>query len=327
MATENLRVEWKLPTLSGVYSAAKTLYSSYMPKPAADVIEVTAGKLFSVLHMVPISKKIEIPSDLEKLDSLLVSLFVFGDKQINSALIDSSSLFQKKIAFFGETYHSSKGLVIEKVHGFNSYFRGKYTEVKPVVVSKVESARTLLSSQVDCVKNAVSTQVDSAKAAVQKKMEEPSVAAVIDKTAPYYHHLKNQAEFVKENVEPAKAVLINMAMTVKADIAEKGLSGYAMSSAESLKLQGIEAYEVCKARGAVEGVKDISSTVLASVAAKLEEAKKEITTSAVAAEKDVRSPAESEEKVGKQEDIAPDSASSAKEFSDAEDLTEKSADE
>lgn len=254
-------------TFGGAYSAAKELYVAYIPKSATATIESLAEKLFAaaspVLALLPVSYKSGVPSDLSKLDALFSSVLAFGDKKIDLLLGDFSS-----------RYVVVKERAVGKADGAKVFLIGKFDEAKTAVTPQVESAKAAVHSQVESAKVAVTSHVDFAKGVVLKKLEDPAVSAVLDQATPYYTHLKDGAGFLRENAEPAKAVLVDFVTAVKDDISQKGLAAYAKTSAESLKAQGIEVYEACKAKGTVQGVKELSSTVLASVAAKLEGVKK-----------------------------------------------------
>jgi hypothetical protein len=89
---------------------------------------------------------------------------------------------------------------------------------------------------------------EAAKSACNKAMEQEAMVKIVDTGMPYVKLMQESVEIVKGNVEPAKIVLGNIASLAKADIQERGIKAYALSSAEALKAQGIEAIEVCKAK-------------------------------------------------------------------------------
>merc|ERR1719331_1944720 len=112
----------------------------------------------------------------------------------------------------------------------------------------------------------VMEKVDQVKAAVANKMEDEQIAAMKSRAELYY-------TAAVDNVEPAKAVIGNLAATAKAGISEKGYVGYAKETAEVLKVQSLETMEVLKTKGAVEGVKEIAGDVIKTVVSALDDAK------------------------------------------------------
>lgn len=187
-------------------------------------------------------KKVEVPTELAEVDKLLVGVLESGDAKIDELL--------KRVPTVERIKESTVGRVQAKVAGAKTYVHSKVEEVRPAVAYKVEAAKAVVTT------------------AVQRQLEDERVQNVVLKTEPYYN-------LVKDNVEPAKSVLCDLATAVRAEVSEKGYVGFARGSAEALTKGGVEAMGVCREKGAVEGVKELSSTALRHVVAALEEAKKD----------------------------------------------------
>ena len=111
-----------LLTLQGIYSTTKSVYASYMPASACDLIESLAVKLVTVaaptLMKVPEGEPVP---DLAKLDVMLTEALSFGDAKIDSLLTESTT----KIS---GAYETVKATVTEKVGGAKSFVYGKVEE-------------------------------------------------------------------------------------------------------------------------------------------------------------------------------------------------------
>lgn len=238
-----------LLTLTGIYSTSKNVYATYMPATAIDVIQNIAEKLITVtaptlMTVLPDEKEpakdttdsTTVP-DLAKLDSLLIEAFQSGDTKIDMLISDSTA---KVVG----AYASMKTAASDKV-----------TAVKTRIVGKVEEAKTFVDEKVETV-----------KAAVSRKMEDENIAAMKSRAELYY-------TTAKDNVEPAKIVLGNIAANAKAGITEKGYIGFAQVAADVLKDKGLEKIEVLKVKGPVEGVKEIAGEVVLAVKSALDDAK------------------------------------------------------
>jgi len=282
-------------TLQGIYSKTKAVYCAYVPKSASGLIEGLATKLFAIAPAVAsktkaaycayvpkrtsslieglvtklISKypavakavtpkpsvecpKNNIPSDLGELDTFLESLLSAGDAKIGTMLSNTKSYFDATKKAAVARAENVKSSFETKVVDAKSYVFGRYKEVKPMFATKVEEA----------------------KAVVVKR---PEVAKIIDRAAPYYvtanEKLNRSTSFVEENMEPAKAVFADMCTSAKSAIAEQGVVGCAKASAEVCKTQTIATVEVLRAKGAVEGSRELGISMLTAAAAALDEHK------------------------------------------------------
>jgi hypothetical protein len=237
-----------LLSMLGIYHATKSMYMAFVPNIGRDIMESVCERLIhtvspllaKVVKETP-AKDFEVPSDLSQLDALVISCLVMGDEKIDS-------LFGGSKALVASRYHEAKVKAVGKVGEAKAFVVTKYEEVKPVMVARVENA----------------------KAAV---MNEQHVVKVIGATKPYYDRLRANVDMVKENVEPTKAMLSEVVTSVKNEVADKGVVGYTKEKAESFKAQGIDAIKVVKAKGAVEGVKELSSSAMAVVTRAIEKEK------------------------------------------------------
>lgn len=276
-------------SLSGLYGAAKGAYSTYIPLAASSRLEAVATKVLEIAspfvsRVLPkaAAEKVAVPADLSTLDSLLLSLFAFGDEKIVSFFSGPST----QLAIY-------RDLFIGKYEGIHTFAVGKYDEAKPLIEAKVEQAKaraeevkTFVVGKYEEVKPAISAQVKQAKVVVQKTIEDENVQSMlatatpyfnmgVATASPYYQYGVETVELVKENVEPAKTLLSNIAASAKNEITEKGIRAFAFDSAEGIKAQSLEAYSVLNDKGIKAGVKVISVNAYDAIVAALEEAKKD----------------------------------------------------
>ena len=105
----------------------------------------------------------------------------------------------------------------------------------------------------------------------------PEVVRIVEKATPFYaaasEKLIESTTFVRDNMEPAKAVLLDICSSAKSSIAEQGVVSYAKSSAEHCKTQTMASVEVLKSKGAVEGAREVGCVMLMAVATALDEHK------------------------------------------------------
>jgi hypothetical protein len=254
----------ELLTLGGVYSTTKSLYRTYIPDSAAKIIQSVTESLFKassplIVKVIPDSASKEWKcletGELETVDTLFTSYCTAGDAVIDTFLIDAKDRAT-------EIYTVQKEKVTTKVYSW---------------VDSLVMLKNYLYEKVEDVKPELQSKLDVAKSAVQSKLEDEKVVAILDQAKPYIN-------LVKENVDPAKEIISEMATTVKAEVEAKGYIGYAKQSAGSIREQGLEAFETCKTLGAVEGVKEISNQVMSNMANKLEDAKRRKQTLVVAGE-------------------------------------------
>mmetsp|Transcript_64857 Transcript_64857/g.127346 ORF Transcript_64857/g.127346 Transcript_64857/m.127346 type:complete len:348 (+) Transcript_64857:195-1238(+) len=289
-------------TLQGIYSKTKAVYCAYVPKSASGLIEGLATKLFAIAPAVAsktkaaycayvpkrtsslieglvtklISKypavakavtpkpsvecpKNNIPSDLGELDTFLESLLSAGDVKIGTMLSNTKSYFDATKKAAVARAENVKSSFETKVVDAKSYVFGRYNDVKPMVATKINEA----------------------KAVVVKRLEDPEVVKIIDRATPFYvtanEKLNRSTSFVEENMEPAKAVFADMCTSAKSAIAEQGVVGCAKASAEVCKTQTIASVEVLRAKGAVDGTRELGISMLTAVVAALDEHKTKTT--------------------------------------------------
>jgi hypothetical protein len=292
----------ELLTLQGLYATTKSVYTTYMPTVAAKFIGGVSQSLFKasspfVVKAIPASASSEWKSlengDVANINSLLTSYFAAGDETIDNFINTSTDRVYQTYTNYKETavaeVVSLKSSIIEKFQGFKPQYETAKTQVtekfetaktqvtdklettKVQVTEKLETAKTQVTEKIETAKVQVTDRVnekyESAKAVVQSKLEDERIVAVMEQAKPYI-------ELVKENVEPAKEVLSEMATSAQAEVSEKGYVEFAKESAESIRDQGLDVIETCKAKGTVEGVKDISNQVLGNIVNKLEDAKR-----------------------------------------------------
>jgi len=251
-------------TLQGLYSATKNVYSTYIPATCCGVIEDVATKL--IVASSPLlgkalesfqagdeaaQKKATMPSSLAELDVLVTDLLASGDEKIESLLV----------------------LAEGKIQEARKIVMGRLDEVKSRVEDKATSAKTFALGKYDEVKPLVTTRVESAKELVLEKMEDPRLEPWVAKVKEGVSTVKEGVTVVKDNAEPAKVVITSLANKARNEISEKGVVSCAHTTAEFIKTEGATAFETCKSKGLVEGSKEISSVVLASVKTALVEAK------------------------------------------------------
>jgi len=247
-----------LLTLQGLYSTSKTVYATYCPAKASELLEAAMTKVLTagvpavepfVAKVLPASNgsnkgqaaHSDLPTDLAQVDALLAAAFSTGDAKIDEYVL------------FAQTKASS---------------------TKATVAAKVESVKaSAAATKAWAHEKYDDATLANAKALVARKMgEEPFSSAAsaaglyLERAQPYYAAMAS-------NVAPAKAVLGEMVGYARHDLATKGVVQVAQESAEALKVAGCEALEVCRAKGAVAGVKELSACALAAAAAKLEAAK------------------------------------------------------
>ena len=98
--------------------------------------------------------------------------------------------------------------------------------------TKYEKKKRVGPGGIDWAKEAktfVDEKVETVKAAVSRRMEDENIAAMKSRAELYY-------TTAKDNVEPAKIVLGNIAANAKAGITEKGYIGFAQVLAASFVL-------------------------------------------------------------------------------------------
>mmetsp|Transcript_64858 Transcript_64858/g.127349 ORF Transcript_64858/g.127349 Transcript_64858/m.127349 type:complete len:312 (+) Transcript_64858:76-1011(+) len=255
-----------LLTLQGLYSTTKAVYCTYMPKGACGLIEGLGTKLIAMAPSVakvvapaPSDPKNSIPSDLGELDTFLKSLLSAGDAKIDTMLSSSKSYFDATKKAAVTRVDNVKASFETKMVDAKSYVFGRYNDVKPMVATKINEA----------------------KAVVVKRLEDPEVVKIIDRATPFYvtanEKLNRSTSFVEENMEPAKAVFADMCTSAKSAIAEQGVVGCAKASAEVCKTQTIASVEVLRAKGAVDGTRELGISMLTAVVAALDEHKTKTT--------------------------------------------------
>jgi len=264
-----------------------------------------------VVKMIPESASPEWKSlengDVANIDSLLTSYFTAGDETIDTFLNQSTDrvnevytnykdMVVSKASSLMERAQSVKASLVEKMQGIKPAYENAKTQatekmetvktqatekfeeaktqatekmetVKTQATEKFEEAKTQATEKMETVKTQATEKFEEAKTVVQAKLDDERVAAVIEQAKPYI-------ALVKENAEPAKDVLLDLATTAQAEVNEIGYLGYAKESAEVIRDQSLDAFEVCKTKGAVQGVKEISTQVMSNVVNKLEDAKK-----------------------------------------------------
>lgn len=240
-----------LLTLQGLYSGTKTAYSTYCPTLASDLIETAMAKVLAsgmpavepyVAKVLPETKEpLAMPKDLAAVDALLAAAFSTGDAKIDE---------------YVATAH------------------GRVDGAKAAVSAKVDAVKaTASASKAWTVEKYHDATIANAKLLVQRKMGEEPFSSAASAAAPYVERAQPYYDAVAANVAPAKAVLGEMVHGARQDLANKGVVQVAKESAEAIKLQGLEALEVCKTKGAVAGVKELSAAALAAAVAKLDGAK------------------------------------------------------
>mmetsp|Transcript_68400 Transcript_68400/g.154720 ORF Transcript_68400/g.154720 Transcript_68400/m.154720 type:complete len:395 (+) Transcript_68400:106-1290(+) len=192
----------------------------------------------------PVKKADAVPSSLTELDALISELLATGDSKIDALIVLADEKVQGARASVLGRIEAAKLGVAERAEAAKGFVLGKYDEVGPLLATRVESARGL----------------------VLEKMEDPRLE-------PWVSKVKVGVEAVKENAEPAKVVISQLATKARAEISEKGVVSCAHTTAEFIKNEGVSAFEKCKEKGIVEVGKEISSTVIASVKSALDEAK------------------------------------------------------
>ena len=246
-----------LLTLQGLYSTTKTVYSTYCPAMASDLLETAMTKVLTVgvpavepyiVKVLPASdgeKKekapVELPTDLARVDALLAAAFNTGDAKIDE---------------------------------YVEYAHTKANETKASVAARVESVKArAASTKTWAHEKYEDATLSNAKALVTRKLSEEPFSSAASAATPYLERAQPYYNAVASNVEPARTLLGEMVGYARHDLATKGVVQVAKESAEVLKLTGYDAFEVCKSKGAVAGVKELSSSVLAAAASKLEAAK------------------------------------------------------
>ena len=261
--------------LQGLYSTTKSIYSSYVPESASGLIKSLATTLIAAAapvatKVIPSEPKASVPSDLGELDTFLDSFLSAGDAKIDSLLASTVSYFDAHKQPVLTCVNSTKASLENKVGNTKNYVFGRYNEVKPLVATKVGEA----------------------KAVVVKRLEDPEVVKILDRATPYYtaanEKLVVSTEFVKENMEPAKAVLSDMCTSAKSAIVEQGVAGCALASAEICKSQTLTSVEVLKKKGALEGTRELGGSLIVAVTAALDEKKPKACTQQGAEKEEVR---------------------------------------
>jgi len=246
-----------LLTLQGLYSTTKTVYSTYCPAMASDLLETAMTKVLTVgvpavepyiLKVLPASEgekkekaPVELPTDLARVDALLAAAFNSGDAKIDE---------------------------------YVEYAHTKANETKASVAARVDSVKAkAASTKTWAHEKYEDATLSNAKALVARKLSEEPFSSAASAASPYLERVKPYYNAVASNVEPARALLGEFVGYAQHDLATKGVVQVAKESAEVLKLTGYDAYEVCKTKGPVTGVKELSSSALAAAASKLEAAK------------------------------------------------------
>lgn len=240
-----------LLTLQGLYSGTKMVYSTYCPAKASELLEAAMAKVLAsgvpavepyVAKVLPENKEpLAMPTDLAAVDALLAAAFSTGDAKIDE--------------------------YVAAAHG-------QVDGAKAAVSAKVGAVKaTASASKAWTVGKYHDATLANAKLLVQRKMGEEPFSSAASAAAPYVERAQPYYDAVAANVAPAKAVLGDLVFGARQDLANKGVVQVAKDSAEALKLQGLSALEVCKAKGAVAGVRELSASALAAAVAKLDEAK------------------------------------------------------
>ena len=161
-------------TLTGIYSTSKTVYATYIPASACDLIESLAVRLITIA--APALMKVpegEALPDLEKLDTMLAEALSVGDNKIDSLISDSTT----KVT-------------------------GAYATVKTTVTDKVGEAKTFVIEKVEENKTMVMEKVDQVKAAVANKMEDEQIAAMVRSPCTLSLHFRRSEHASKPSHRP-----------------------------------------------------------------------------------------------------------------------------
>jgi len=260
-----------LLTLGGIYDATKSVATTYVPANVVSTLESYAARFLAFANPIvskgasyivpkvlsePTAQKFDVPADLKALDALLAWAFATGDAQIDRFL--AAGL--EKVNFYRSSIDRNQVSLANKVEECKAVATNRIGEFKTFAAEKYEEVRPT---------------IETAKVIVQKKLEEENVAAVISS-------VKENVSFVAENVAPVQIVLSNLASAAKDDISKNGIRAYALDSAVSLKVQGLEAYAECKDKGTVEGVKALSFKAIETIVAAIDEVKRASAEVAVA---------------------------------------------